>query len=442
MEGLLNELLVAGLIENLDGDDGRFDKMVAASNVVAEELKEDPKKLIGSVLAGLDPDISVDDPAIALTQRTLTAEWKSINSVYPSPPIGLFRAILLDACQQASSEGKNAAILWLTAADTVPFMKLGQEEAIIRKVLKGFAKDTEAIALTVPKLPVSKKLTDVKMPETEAIQAPAIPKVNRGNLENRIGAAAGPQYPQGTKQPDCNPHWSNNASHWSWEFAPRMSALMSDELDKLAASLVKTHSANTQRINTAQVEFAESMKKTLTAQRRWVNDALKANERRSQVEQIRLNSLWWSEALYSPLLDCSYRELDAALAATLMPLDLLGDILMPAPASVGYLLVETTRRLDEEKVAQQQPLIDVLKSLRGSIGTFSDAVSADLEAPVVDGRLSLRDLVVIALDEKGLDLADAVGRSGLKQDTKITLSTLAKAIFRQEQAVRLAGDSQ
>src|SRR5688500_824479 len=116
MAGLLTEFLAAGLIEKLDGKDERLAKMDRAATVVAEQLLGHRPGLIRAILAGLDPDVPARDPAIAQAELALVTEWKSMRSVHTSPPIGLFRAILLEACNQAAEGKNNAAILWLTAA--------------------------------------------------------------------------------------------------------------------------------------------------------------------------------------------------------------------------------------------------------------------------------------------------------------------------------------
>ena len=172
MSDFLKKLNKAGLIEKLDGSDERFDKIEEAAKNVAEKLRETPPLMIRAVLAGLDPDISADDPAIALAADELSEVWASGRSVHTDPPVFIYRSILLDACNQVS-EGVNAVILSYTAADALPLVRLGREEVIIRGILTEWARTAEEISLVVPTLnkskraPVTKKieLLSLKMPQ-------------------------------------------------------------------------------------------------------------------------------------------------------------------------------------------------------------------------------------------------------------------------------------
>ncbi|EGW21309.1 GTPase-associated system all-helical protein GASH [Methylobacter tundripaludum] len=147
MTDLLTGLLNAGLIENLNGDDERFSKIEQAAKTVAQQLREQPSLLVRAILAGLAADIPEDDPIIVQAEQALVAEWKAVRSVFPDMPVNLLRAILLDACNQVAEEDNNSAILWLTAADTLPLLKLGREEAVICKMLETWARWAEEKAL-------------------------------------------------------------------------------------------------------------------------------------------------------------------------------------------------------------------------------------------------------------------------------------------------------
>lgn len=136
MTDLLTELLNAGLIDKLDGNDDRFTKMEKAAEAIAQELRDKPPLLIRAILAGLDPDIPADDPALVQAEQALLNEWQTMRSVHTDRPVNLLRAILLAACNLVADAGDNAEILWLTAADTLPLLRLGKEEWVIREMLK------------------------------------------------------------------------------------------------------------------------------------------------------------------------------------------------------------------------------------------------------------------------------------------------------------------
>ncbi|MBL4704944.1 MAG: hypothetical protein JKY54_10505, partial [Flavobacteriales bacterium] len=149
MSQFLKDFNKAGLIEKLDGDDERLIKIEKAADAIAKDLSSNPPLLIRAILAGLDPEVTANDPLIIKAEEALLAEWSSIRSIHTDTPILLYRAILLDACDQ-ESDGVNAVILWNTAADTLPLMRLGREENVINDVLSQWARKAEEYALVMP----------------------------------------------------------------------------------------------------------------------------------------------------------------------------------------------------------------------------------------------------------------------------------------------------
>ncbi|MFL5353927.1 GTPase-associated system all-helical protein GASH [Archangium sp.] len=440
MTGLLTDLLAAGLIENLGGDDERFAKVERAAKAVAEEFRATPSRLIGAILAGLDPDVPAEEPDIVQAAQALVHEWKSMNSVHTNPPIKLFRAILLEACAQAA-EGKNAAILWLTAADTLPLVRMGKEEPTVRRMLEAVATRTEELALVIPSIPANKRQAIPKVEAKPAAQSPAPHEVNRQDLLLRVAATVGPGYRNNTPAlSNANPTWPYaQTPNWSYDFADRMHVVLADELDALAAAISKHQGQLSQRVNDSQTELVGTLGNALTSQQRWVQDALEASEARQKSARLRLDVLWWSEALYSESVRCSYRELPPNLAAVVMAIDLLDHVTMPTPASVSYLLSETVSRLPEADFRRVQVLPELLGTLRKSRERLPRNWMEPLSPPPTEGRLSLRDLVILTLGDRELDLDKSVKRAGLSGEISMSLPELARALFRQEQAVRLAG---
>lgn len=438
MAQLLTDLLAAGLIEKLDGDDERFEKMERAAKAVAEELRAKPPQMIRAILAGLDPDVPADDPAIAQAHRALVAEWKSMSSVYTSPPVGLLRAILLDACTQAG-EGRNAAILWLTATDTLPLVRLGKEEAPVRQALKALAERTETVALAVPEMPANRPLATPKMSEpAPAVKVETTRIVDRQSLLMRVAATVGPNY-RNTPLQDANQHSPRDGvMHWSWDFAERMHKVLADELDAIAADVDKSLSEFVKQSYVNRAALLTLVKTELAHQQQWIQSTLESSARRQQAEQHRLNALWWSEALYSPSLRCGYRELKPQLAAVVMAIDLLKEVSAPSPASVSYLLAETVHRLPAAGFDQQCPLQEILGALREARSQLPNGWLDDLDPATAEGRLSLRDLIVLALGDRELNLTKAMQRAGLRNEIAMNLPALARAVFRQEQAVQIA----
>lgn len=428
MSELLSNLLTAGLIEKLDGNDERFVKMETAASVLSQEFIERPAALIRAILVGLDPNVPADDPTILHAEKALVNEWKSMSSIHTSTPVGLLRVILLDACHQAS-EGMNAAILWLTAADTLPLMRLGKEESAVRKILQEIAERTETVAIEIPQIPKQRKTT-LKNPVE--VELPAARKVNQEKLQARIAAASGPHTRGGVAIPNTpNPHWPVNNGNWSWEFTDRMSALLASELDALVVDLGKVQA----EIGKKQTK---ALSEALNSQRLWLQSEAQTNEAKQKAEQTRLNALWWSEALYSSSLRCGYRKLEPELAAVVMAIDLVEVVAKPTPASVGFLLEETVNRLPKLGFEQEYKLHEFLSALREARVNVTEEWLDEFVSPPEAGRLSIRDLIVLTLSSSEWDIDNVLERAGLNKEIKMNIPVLSHTLFRQEQAVRLA----
>lgn len=433
---VLTDLLNAGLLDRLDGDDARFAKLERAGHAIAAHLHEHPKELIQAMLVGLDPDVTPDNSSIQLAKSLLQAEWKSVTSVYPSEPVAMLRSLLLAACSKLVEEhDRDAAIVWLTAADTVPFRRPGREEPVIRRILLSASNRTEAAALaSSPGVPSADSVDALTSGDFDADRLTKY-HVDRGLLGARVAASAGPQARNGTALNNANPNWPNSPTEWAYSFAERMSALIADTLE------TATDSAHSNLISVVewQREFGVAVAAhTLEHQNRMTRIMAEMREYRSG-EQTRLDALWWAESLYSDTLQCSYRDLAPELAAVVMALEFAQVMPSPPPASVGHLLAETVHRLPGCAYDRSITLGDIL----GGLAKVRDRLPADWttshsEAPS-DGAVSLRDLVLLTLT--GQDATTSLARAGIAADHRGTLPHLAHAVFRQQQAVRLAAET-
>ena len=434
MTEILTDLLSADLIEKLGGNDDLFAKIEKAAGAVAEQIGNDRPQLIRAVLAGLDPDIPADDPAIALAEQALTNEWKMVRGVFTDNPVNLHRAILLAACHQAADDNINASILWLTAADTLPILRLGHQEQAVRGLLEAWAGSAEEHALASSSvLLISPKQTPIKIPKPVKLDFKKIPVVDKKSLLPKVAAAVF-QNLNGNAVDNPNryqPH--NNPQAWAGDFATRMTDLLAGELDSLSSEVDKFAQEANGQLQVLQAGYNQILNS--------LNDALNSQGHKSQpTEQRRLNALWWSQALYSPSLRCGYRELPMPLAAVVMACDLLAEVPPPTPASVGYLLAETVNQLPEVGFDRKLALPELLAGLRDARDRLAGWGISFIPASDT-GRLSLRDLAVLALTEKSVDLDAALQRAGVCGDFKMSLPQFARALFRQEQAVRLAAEA-
>lgn len=410
MSELLIKLNRAGLIEKLDGNDERFNKIKTASSVLAETFKEKPPILIRAVLAGLEPDISSDDPAIEMAHKALTEQWASADSVYTDTPKNLYRSMLLEACNQVA-EGNLATILWNTAADTLPLVRLGREEEVIRNLLSEWAKKAEEYSLVAPSEILGQQAAVAGKNEPKIKQV----TIDRKLLLNEIAAAAGPNY-KNQALADSNPHWSNQPQQWSWEFSDRMTRLLADQLDVINKIVVESQTKTMDQLQNLTIR----------------------SEKYREEEHLRLNTLWWSEALFSPSLQKSYRELPLETATVVMALDLLETVKLPTPASVSYVLLETVAKLSAATMDKEHEIVSTLKKLKEQKKEILEVLKNRMIDPPTSGRWSIRDMIVSTLTDGESDFKMICKKAGLNSNHKLSLPRLAQILFRQEQAVLLA----
>lgn len=404
MSALLPELLKAGLIEKLDGDDQRYEKMAKAAESLAVVFREKPALLIRAVLAGLDPDIPITDPLIQQARAALQAQWMTFTTAYPDEPVNLFRALLLEACHQ-SGEGRNAAILWGTAADTVTMLRLGKVEAVVVPWLNEVAFALEKSLLVQSVSEAEQTGTELDMEESQFVLA----QVDHDSFASRISSCL------------------SNTSYGHKVDANSLATHIAEELDGLANDVSEN-----------QAKLALHLSAHIEYQRQRIANLITAHESHRRTEQLRLDALWWSQALYSPRLNQSYRDLPPAIASVLMATDLLDLASLPTPASLGHLLAETVNHLAEAGYTTKRPLSEWLTELRGLRAKLPLGWGNKLIPPPAAGRISLRDVLVLTLGDKEWNVADCLNRAGIKEDYSINLPALAHALFRQEQAVRLA----
>lgn len=342
MTDLLTDLLNAGLIDKLDGNDDRFTKMEKATEAVAQELRDQPPLLIRAILAALDPDIPADDLALVQAEQALINEWKSMRSVHTDRPVNLLRAILLAACKLAAEDGDNAAILWLTATDMLPMLRLGKEENVVSQILKGWATYSEGNAVIDSAISAENSLQEIfdKLTSIEFTTFSS-QELDQDSLHEQIESAAGSRNQYGTVNFDNFIATQN---------------LTANELVRLSSTFSKSQIETSEQVQEYLAELTEILKATSTSQQERI---LKT----AQTEQTRLNALWWSEALYSPSLTRSYRELPQTIATVVMAIDLLNEVSKPTPASVGYLLAEVVNRLPEAGFDRKLTLQDLLVAL-------------------------------------------------------------------------------
>lgn len=371
MSKVLDGVNSLGLIEKLDGDDRRFENMVEATTLLVERLKEDEPLLIAFVLTSINQTPNSDDIAIKIADEYFTEVWKSARSIYIDTPFLLYRSMLLDACQQVALDNQRYAyILWNTIADMLPFKKLAEEKEVFENVFTQWAKESE-------------EFTSLKLLENE--------KGNRIPFPRKL-----PTFELSNELETIN------------DFQIMYTKLSEDFTSRETLYQNQYHRFE---------EYREA-----------INKNIRSNE------NLKLDTLWWSKALYSASLNTSYREFEGMVALIIMASDLLSLIENAPPASVSYLLSETVANLTDIDIEDKLTLKEIWTYYSSSADKLPTEISSRLTEALYDSW-TFSDFVVMALKGSSISEAEAITKLGIDQDTRISLPNLAQAIFRADSAI-------
>lgn len=439
MVSILESFLSYGLIENIDGNDERYTKIEQAAIALAQDFRENPELLVSAIVSGLNPEVTLSDQYIIKAKECLQEEWRAYSTAYTDEPINLFRGMILDACSRVSEDDFNASVMWLSASDVLPLLTLGKEEKLLSEFMTLLSQQAESNCIQDDNLVKLQKEKVIKFDGVQELSRFREIEIDRDKLFEQIGAASGPSYVDKTKGNvagnNPNPHWAQNgAQNWTGAFADRMSETIADVLENVATKLTKNNNDLKEGLVKYKQELNKSLEKVLNEQRLNTQRQLKETLAIQTQEQTRLNVLWWSEALYSSPLNSSYREYSAEIASTLMPFDLLEEITVPVPASVGYMLSETVNKLTNVNFEQQLNFHEFLTSLRDQKVSIDSGWLDNLQIPEINSSLNIRDLIILTLKAEPCDLESLLKNSVVPEQWECSLPTLSRIIFKQEQA--------
>lgn len=429
----LQELLNLGLVD-IGSDDSRFNKMQSASTALSARFKEEPSLLIPATLISLDEDVDEDDSVFSLVEELVIAEWKTLRNTHVNRPRELLRSIIIDALTAAvNGDHYSAGIAWNSAASLLRHgqVRLGKAASVIEKMLTG-ARDLaekEAVLRAGLLSNVPKKRSKKKSPSSEKVKVNISATIKDDDVFADVARSAGPQHPQ-MKAPleSPNPHWPNSHQAWANEFATRMATALSKAVNLGNARISKS-------ISDQLALYIGEFDKELGEQFRGFEQLESGMLQTYESITMRLNVLWWSEALYSPVLQVGYRELVPPIAAVAAAVDLAKIVPPLAPASVCYILGETLRRLSQLKDGDDK--IAVQKYLEGiteAKANFGDHLQS---APKSKRRLPLVDLVGESASGSRIS-PEAVRKSaGIDPSLVLPPADFAIWVFRGIQANRL-----
>lgn len=423
---LLQRLMEAGLLDIGEGD-ARYESVKKTAAALSNAFKSKPREAMPAILVAIDPNVDDIEPALEMAESALKAEWKTLRGLFKDRPTQILRSLLLDACDRAATESNRAAaVIWLTAANVLPYARLGREEPLVREVLARAASRAETWAVQ-KSAPAKNEAASKAQPPPNKFKPVVAPALK--NVEKLVAQAAGPTSDGNADVGgDKNQHWPNSGHPWAWQFSPRMAKAITQPVSAALQELVNG-------VNDSLGSAGTLLDDIKQEQQRVVREA--GSMAGSMVASLsqRLDVLWWAETLYSPTLGQSYRSLKPELAALAMPSDLLRSLSAPLPASITYMLGETIGKLPGATFAERRSLVDIVQLLRVDGAAIRWLFSAPAAGP---GRRPLVDLLEGIVHGSPDEAESILRRSGLPSDASLTLPEIGMWCFRNLQARRIA----
>lgn len=374
-QSFLQRFFDASLIPS-ETTDERLKHYQAAAADLAKRFGETPRDAVSASRVAIDPSCPATDPWFNTVQEAVKVHWKTFLVKNHDAPRQICRAILLEAlCKTAETDSTATLAIWNASSSLLPHLGNGPEQAITREFISRLGDKSETQSSSEWRIWASATENlpgfEIKMPAMKGAE------VDETKLLKGLSAASGPINQQGQALPSSNPHWSNVGGAWSYEFSPRATKA-------IAAAINTAIAETTPGIEGLSKQLAPALKTHAIALGKWVAGSAQRNERFTAL-------LWWKQALYSPSLQRSYRELSPAGTAIALSFDLGSVSGAPVPLSVEYFLREAIR-----DVLPENPKM-TLAELAAATKT-GDAVDPCL--PIAPSgsphRISLREFLSVA----------------------------------------------
>ena len=128
----LMSFLEIGAID-LKGDDTKLEKLRSTAKDLAAALRKAPAKTVSYTMAAADPNIASTDPTVEEAMAALRKQWETVANAFAGRPVGVLRAILLDAIVQAARLDDAIAVAFVnTSRNALAHAETTDEAAIWR----------------------------------------------------------------------------------------------------------------------------------------------------------------------------------------------------------------------------------------------------------------------------------------------------------------------
>lgn len=425
----LLKFLEIGAID-LKSDDTKLEKLRSTAKDLSAALRKAPSKTASFTMVAADPNIAAADPTVEVAMASLRKQWETVANAFAGRPVGILRAILLDAIVQAARSNDAIAVAFVnTARNALAHAETSDEAEIWREAVSEIETKVDARAEAEWATPEMVTVDTLQYTPPAPVSTDYdAPTVNRSELQEKFYSAAGPWGPTAP-----NPHQPNNPQPWSQEFANKMSVAIAEVLDEIAEELAP-----------APVDLSGPLSTLAKAVTAHVDKALASFSGATAGLQRRTNLLWWKETLYSPSVHASYLDLPPFEASALMALDLHEQVPTYSPASVSAFLREAIRCLPAEKGEQGNGERDVASLVRDARTTAFMAPFRALAAqyaPAPVGRGPLLSLIGHPQNSGVVEATTLRALAGVDASTKMTPSDWGTYLFRELQTARATSDS-
>lgn len=426
----LMRFLEIGAID-LKGDDIKLEKLRSTAKDLSATLRKAPSKTASFTMVAADPNIAAGDPTVDEAMTSLRKQWETVANAFSGRPVGILRAILLDAIVQAARSDDAIAVAFVnTAHNALAYCETSDEAEIWREAVSEIESKVDTRAETEWATPEMIAVNPLQYtPPAPASVHDELPVVDQKKLQAQIYSAAGPWGPN-----DPNPHQPQGSPQpWSKVFADKMSITIAEVLDGMVAELAPV-----------PVDLSGQLSTLAKAVSAHVDNALAGFSGATAGLQRRTNLLWWKEALYSPSAHASYLDLPPFEAAALMALDLHEQVPRYSPASVPAFLREAIRCLAVKEGDEGNGERDVASLVRDArTTTFMQPFRtlAAQYAPAPAGRGPLLSLIGHPQDSGSVEETALHALSGLEASTKMTPSEWGTYLFRELQTARATSES-
>lgn len=399
-------------------------------HLTRRKLKSD---IIPFTLVALDPKVIDSDPVVKQVETIIIKKWPAFkNSVTATNDRSTtyVRAVILESlCKLSRDDVATAALVWLTARDTIGHFQLDAEEGVISGFLQELADLVEKNGQAAWGISNKLQARKIRGPET-SIAAVEAAQIDEEYLKQLLLDA---MVHQGWNQQaggGKNPH-AQGQNNWHWpKFMAEHSAsgiaeVVNSALSQQAESLPTISSSLKKSLENYFDQFQPFFEDLNNS----IVNSITANNKRSEL-------LWWKQSLYSRSLNTSYRSLDPLNAAVCMAHDLAEQVEPIYPESLDYLLRETLKDVHGNKAAEEHALKDWLNSSL----SLHEKIQSALKAYTAQGEQRIPLLNAWANALHSGETSNFFRETGIDKKAELTAADLAVWLFHGLQAQKLAND--